>query len=80
MPRRLQKMSEGVDKKLSGAQYKRKRREKQAHIKRHAGSSLNYLQGTRKKEDSKESEFDLDFHKEDVADEINRTNRVALFL
>ncbi|GFQ68985.1 hypothetical protein TNCT_717871 [Trichonephila clavata] len=65
-------MSYGVGKKLSGAQYKRKRREKQVHIKRQAGSLLNYLQGTRKKEDSIDLESDLNLH-EDAADEINRT-------
>ncbi|GFQ88483.1 hypothetical protein TNCT_552561 [Trichonephila clavata] len=63
-----------MGKRLSGAQYKRKRHEKQAHIKRQAGSLLNYLQGTRKKEDSFGSESDLDFHEKDVADEINRTD------
>ncbi|GFY33114.1 hypothetical protein TNCV_2230631 [Trichonephila clavipes] len=65
-------MSEGGGKKLSGAQYKRKRLDKQVHIKKQAGSLLNYLQGPRKKEDGIESESDLDFHEEDVAFEINR--------
>ncbi|GFV68755.1 hypothetical protein TNCV_694231 [Trichonephila clavipes] len=65
-------MSEGGRKKLSGA--KRKRLEKQVHIKKQAGSLLNYLQGPRKKEDGTESESDLGFHEEDVAVEINRTD------
>ncbi|GFS64365.1 hypothetical protein TNCV_3955501 [Trichonephila clavipes] len=43
-------MSDGL-KRLSGAQYKRKRVEKQVQIKKQAGSLLSYLQGMKRKDD-----------------------------
>ncbi|GFU94436.1 hypothetical protein TNCV_2644241 [Trichonephila clavipes] len=47
--------------------------EKQATLKT-AGILLNYLHDSGKKKDSVESEHDLDFHDEDVADVRNRTD------
>ncbi|GFU46282.1 zinc finger MYM-type protein 5 [Trichonephila clavipes] len=70
-------MSEGGRKKLPDV--KRKRLEKQVHIKKQAGS-LNYLQGPRKKEDGIKSESDLDFHEEDLAVEIYTTDTTTALI